>query len=726
LRSRGRPDVSKNAARFSKNGGTDRRLDRRSDEGVAPEPLSLQSVIGNRAVARMFSKPTTNAGISTSSQRVAAPSVSMPIASSGNGASSKTATSLGPGADASAEPQFKIADQAGNPRMVDVAGFLQERSRMERGIRYVQGEVTAEVKRVLPEYPYPEVHEIYHDAQEQLSAAASYYVNNELFEARKMLKRATNTWTNAERRAGQLFNEESVFSYVGKRLGLATIGFFEGAANSVLGVLDSGANLVGYDLGAVKWNSQQYNTIKTGAGSLLNIDHRYTSADEIGKVGGQISGSLATGKALGPGKGAFGVSAGTAGTVINTVTAAGDLVAAGKNIAKLRDEGREWGDILTDPAVIAQVAASLSSASGAIGGFKQAKNVKAALDQIGLALDATQITALSGVILQVEMDTTLSGPEKAAKQLEALTAILGTVAKKVNALNESTKQSALEVDGASTSAQPGDGVSANSKTQPTLGDETSGGKSAVDNPEPNSSSSVADDGPNPFSAEEPTRVDLDPYSDPEATRVYTADEVAELRTIDRQLGIQQAVDTVVEKHGASLDNFANLSKQQRFVIAESLNNELHKNFSVDRGAGRTEPPDITFLAQPDPGIRGYAGSDDIAVNSEHPQNSSFSGDGETGLGANVSHEFGHTNQQRQAKQRQAKQPEGFIDPAFGREMKKNLDNYKRTGVNASFEEYRKQPLEVDAQTWAKDFNEAVRFSKLAFLLTPEDGPDTSE
>ena len=39
--------------------------------------------------------------------------------------------------------------------------------------------------------------------------------------------------------------EESAWSYVGKRVGMAVIGFFEGAAEAMVGLIDTGAGLVG-------------------------------------------------------------------------------------------------------------------------------------------------------------------------------------------------------------------------------------------------------------------------------------------------------------------------------------------------------------------------------------------------------------------------------------------------------------------------------------------------
>ena len=197
-----------------------------------------------------------------------------------------------------------------------------------------------------------------------------------------------------------------------------------------------------------------------------------------------------------------------------------------------------------------------------------------------------------------------------------------------------------------------------------------------------------------------------PARDRDVTRVYTAEEMAQLRAADRQIGIQDAADAMAARFGSDLENFQNLPEARRHEIMEAQNEEMHRRFTADQdGTGRPESPDVTFMQNANPALAGQMlpGRNAIELNNASPHNAPLTGAEDTGMAGTHAHEFGHIQQERQAAN-----PEGFIDPAYGRQMADNERRY--VTPDADYQGYRDQPLESDARTWGQDYNEAVNRS----------------
>jgi hypothetical protein len=241
---------------------------------------------------------------------------------------------------------------------------------------------------------------------------------------------------------------------------------------------------------------------------------------------------------------------------------------------------------------------------------------------------------------------------------------------------------------------------------------------AAQAPSPNRASSAA--GSNAPSSEPITLVDAEPVTlrngeavtqpdlpaasrPQEVTRVYTAEEMAALRAQDRQIGIQDAAEALVQRHGDQLENFENLSPEQRHALAEAFGEELHGRFTADHEGGNApQSPDVTLMQGADPHSLGLNRPDANAIdlNADSPFNARVTGPEDQGLLGTLGHEYGHTNQARQAAN-----PEGFIDPAHGRQMAANEANY--IPPEADYPGYRAQPMETDARTWGQESNEAL-------------------
>ncbi len=194
--------------------------------------------------------------------------------------------------------------------------------------------------------------------------------------------------------------------------------------------------------------------------------------------------------------------------------------------------------------------------------------------------------------------------------------------------------------------------------------------------------------------------------DSEVTRAYTAEEMAQLRETDRQIGIQDTADAMAARFGSDLENFQNLPEARRHEIMEAQNEEMHRRFTADHeGAGRPEFPDVTFMRGADDGQLGQMlpGRNAIELNNESSHNAALTGAEDRGMAGTHAHEFGHVQQERQAAN-----PDGFIDPAYGRQMADNERNYVTPA--ADYQGYRDQPMESDARTWGQDYNEAVNRS----------------
>ena len=90
-----------------------------------------------------------------------------------------------------------------------------------------------------------------------------------------------------------------MWSYVGRRVGLAVIGFFEGAAEAMVGLVDSGASLIGFHPDLEGKIAARYTEIMDVYSESVGIDHNLTHDAAIGRFGGRLAENLATGKAIG-------------------------------------------------------------------------------------------------------------------------------------------------------------------------------------------------------------------------------------------------------------------------------------------------------------------------------------------------------------------------------------------------------------------------------------------
>jgi hypothetical protein len=292
---------------------------------------------------------------------------------------------------------------------VDAAQAKQEYENLKRLVRYLAREIPADAARVLEEYPYERPKEMYATCTDALQSAARALARGDLVNA-GVWASAARRFSDIEVEAHKIFQQESVWSYVGKRVGLGVIGFFQGAADVALGIVDSAAGLFGADTGLVKWNERQYDTIKGAYGGAAGIEHQYVNADEIGRFGGKVAGGLATGKAL--------QGAGTAGQIIMGVQAVTGVKGAVDTIMALRAKGASWADIATDPIALSQVAGAIAGVAG-IGSIRSGE-LKQLFDQVGLYASGAQFSALTAAIIGVEMDASLSDAARFQKRLDLL------------------------------------------------------------------------------------------------------------------------------------------------------------------------------------------------------------------------------------------------------------------------------------------------------------------
>ncbi len=188
-----------------------------------------------------------------------------------------------------------------------------------------------------------------------------------------------------------------------------------------------------------------------------------------------------------------------------------------------------------------------------------------------------------------------------------------------------------------------------------------------------------------------------------ATREYKPDELAQLRILDRNIGIQDVAEEMVKKFGDQLEHFDKLTQAQRYEIITAQNEAFHRRFStVQDGKPRPQAPDVTTMQNPPANLAGLAKRDNsIQINDSHATNQSFTGNEDLGMGGVHAHEFGHNQQMRQMAR-----PAGFIDPIYGQQMWLNNQQYIKPGDN--FQGYRDQPMETDARDWGAEYNGAIQ------------------
>jgi hypothetical protein len=297
-------------------------------------------------------------------------------------------------------------------KLVDAAAYELERQQLGRRLRYLATAIPKDAEEVLDAYPYESIGDKYKECGEKLQDAGRHYARGNLLLAGFWAMEA-GRYTDLEIEAHRIFESEGLLSHLGKRLAFAVVGFFEGAADALLGLVDQGAGLIGYHPGLVEWNTKQYEKIKGGLGSITNIDHTHIHDDEIGRMGGKVAAGLALGKTL--------QSGGMGGTAVMVVAAAGGIKSTAENIYAMHERGRSWGDIFSDPVVLAQCAGALAGATIAGAGIQPLREF---FHTAGLVLTAAQISTATVAIATLDNDKTLSADDKYQKMLDLLGDVL--------------------------------------------------------------------------------------------------------------------------------------------------------------------------------------------------------------------------------------------------------------------------------------------------------------
>ena len=307
-------------------------------EGAAPPQsmLALQKLVGNTAVARLVGT-LTGGGEAAQVQRDPPAAAPAPAAAPGPAAGAGPVAAPGPGAapepDGATEVEvYPILDyNARNQTMVTAAEYENERTRLGRLLRYLAHAIPEDAKTVMDDYPFVEVKEMYEEVLDYLKHAGEHYSKGELIPARRFAHMATS-YTDIEIKAHKRLMEESVWSYVGKRVGQAVIGIFEGAAEALVGLIDTGASLIGQhpDLeGKIK---RRYDEMSQAYSEATGIDSTLTSDRTMGRIGGKVAENLATGKALG--------ELGEVGVAINATQAAAAVETAVTTVVDLPRRAR--------------------------------------------------------------------------------------------------------------------------------------------------------------------------------------------------------------------------------------------------------------------------------------------------------------------------------------------------------------------------------------------------
>jgi hypothetical protein len=312
---------------------------------------------------------------------------------------------------------YPIFDRINRRRMmVNAERYEQERAALGRLLRYLAKTIPADAKQVLEEYPFGEVKDMYAEVTEALTTSGQRYARGELAAAGFWAREASQ-FTGIEAKAHDLFLKEGMWSYVGKRVGLAVIGFFEGAAEGMVGLIDTGASLFGYHPDLEGKIAERYTQIKDAYSDAIGIDHNLTHDAAIGRFGGRLAENLATGKAIG--------QLGRIGTVINVAQAAAGAKSTVEAVVAMREQGRSWSDIVSDPVMLAQFAGSLAGVAGVGAAIPQ---LRSTLASAGLVLTAGQMTALTTALVTFENDPNLSEQQNFSRRADLLGDVLSSAA----------------------------------------------------------------------------------------------------------------------------------------------------------------------------------------------------------------------------------------------------------------------------------------------------------
>ncbi len=271
--------------------------------------------------------------------------------------------------------------------------------------------------QVLDDYPLAEVRDMYAACMDAVKEAIDALRMGALVEASSQMHKA-DQWTGIEIKAHKLLMDMGVLKYVGGQLDHAVIGFFQGAADGLLGLVDGAASLFDVDTGLVAWNDKQYHQIQEAYTGVSGIDIDHVMAGSIGKMGGQLAEGLATFETLG--------GAGDAGKVVMGIEAAAGVKSVGEKVVKMRAEGKSWGAIFGDPSFLAECAGAIAGAAGAGGSF--GGPLSTFLKEAGMIASEAQIAATVDAIVDVQLDRSLSVQARNEKTVQLLGQGLQTLA----------------------------------------------------------------------------------------------------------------------------------------------------------------------------------------------------------------------------------------------------------------------------------------------------------
>ena len=371
--------------------------------------VELQRLAGNRATSRLIGTRAV--------QRDAA--VATPEAPPGGGpASPATAGAPGPGGAPVPGKEHRILDRATNaPIVVDEAQWKAEGQHLVKRVKTALKMIPEDSAQVLDDYPLAEVRDMYAACMDAVKEAIEALRLGSLVEASRQMHNA-DSWTGIEIKAHKLLMDMGVLKYVGGQLDHAVIGFFQGAADGLLGLVDGAASLFDVDTGLVAWNDKQYHEIQEAYTGVSGIDIDHVMAGSIGKMGGQLAEGLATFETLG--------GAGNAGKVVMGVEAAAGVKSVGEKVVKMRSDGKSWSAIFGDPSFLAECAGAIAGAAGAGASF--AGPLSIFLKEAGMIASEAQIAVTVDAIVDVQLDKSLSVQARNEKTVQLLGQGLQTLA----------------------------------------------------------------------------------------------------------------------------------------------------------------------------------------------------------------------------------------------------------------------------------------------------------
>jgi hypothetical protein len=383
--------------------------------------LRLQGAAGNAAVAQLVSRARVE-------QVQREPAVASPppaAAPAAPAAAAATPSSGAPGSPAASAPGdapaqdtgellYPIWDKTQKKKVfVDAATYELERKNLERFLRFLAKEIPEDAKNTLEQYPYPEISDEYKDIIDSLNKAGDSFAKGDLLRSR-VWANDCKRYTGLELKGWKLFQDESALSYVGKRVGAAVIGFFEGAAEAMVGLIDQGAGLVGLHPDFEEKIHKRYDQVFEAYGEAAGLDTTVGNERNIGRIGGKVAENLATGKAMG--------ELGALGKALNLLQAGAGVKGAVETVIMLKESGKTWSEIASNPVVIAQVAGALAGVAGAGGSL--APEAKAFLDAASGVLTVGQIGGLTVALSQWEDDPKLTPEDNRRRKTDMIADLL--------------------------------------------------------------------------------------------------------------------------------------------------------------------------------------------------------------------------------------------------------------------------------------------------------------